>query len=126
VRVAVENAATPKPRGCYSRAIIASGPTLYVGGQEPVDPETGHPVGGSMAAQTEQALRNLQAVVEAGGGRLANAVKVTAYISDLDRWDEFDQAYRKFFPGTPPARTTIRCDLPGFDVEVDAIVALDT
>lgn len=125
MRRVVESAPTPEPRGCYSRAVAASGTMLYVGGQEPVDPHTGKPVGGSMAAQTEQALRNLRSVAEAGGGRLENAVKVTAYISDLDLFAEYDRAYREFFGGSPPARTTIRCDLPGFDVEIDAIIALE-
>lgn len=117
--------AAPTPRGHYSQSIIAAGRMLYTSGQEPIDPATGRPVGGSMAEQTRRALENLKAVVEAAGGRLSNAVKVTAYIADLDAFEEYDRAFAEFFAGDPPARTTIRCDLPGFAVEIDAVVALE-
>ena len=118
-------APTPEPRGCYSRAAITSGRLLFTSGQEPIDPATGKPVAGSMAEQTRQALENLRGVVEAAGGRLENAIKVTAYIRDLGEFGEFDRAYAAFFADSPPARTTIHCHLPGFAVELDAVVALD-
>lgn len=125
MRRAVETDVSPVPRGPYSKAIVAGGRMLYVGGQEPFDPLTNQPVGGSISDQTVRTLLNLQAIIEAAGGRLENAVKVTVYLSDLSYFEEFNQAYSKFFPAPPPARTTIRCDLPGFDIEIDAIVALD-
>lgn len=125
MRVASATAAAPAPRGHYSQSIVAEGRMLYTSGQEPIDPGTGRPVGGTMAEQTRRALQNLEAVVEAAGGRLSNAVKVTAYIADLDAFEEYDRAFAEFFDGDPPARTTIRCELPGFAVEIDAVVALD-
>jgi len=125
MREPAATAAAPTPRGHYSQAIITAGRLLYTSGQEPIDPDTGRPVGGSMYEQTQRALQNLKAVVEAGGGQLANAVKVTAYIADLAEFAEYDRAFAEFFDGDPPARTTIRCDLPGFAVEIDAVVALD-
>lgn len=125
MRVAVATTAAPTPRGHYSQAIVTEGRLLYTSGQEPIDPDTGRPVGGSMYEQTQRALQNLTAVVEAAGGRLSNAVKVTAYIDDLAAFGEYDRAFAEFFEGDPPARTTIRCDLPGFAVEIDAVVALD-
>lgn len=125
MRERTATAAAPTPRGHYSQAIVTEGRLLYTSGQEPIDPRTGRPVGGSMYEQTQRALQNLKAVVEAGGGRLSDAVKVTAYIDDLAAFEEYDRAFAEFFDGDPPARTTIRCDLPGFAVEIDAIVALD-
>ena len=125
MRVAKATTEAPAPRGHYSQAIVTEGRLLYTSGQEPIDPGTGRPVGGSMYRQTQRALENLRAVVEAAGGRLSNAVKVTAYIDDLAAFKEYDRAFAEFFEGDPPARTTIRCDLPGFAVEIDAIVALE-
>lgn len=125
MRTPVATKQAPGVRGHYSQAIVAEGRFLYTSGQEPVDPATGKPVGGSMYEQTRRALQNLKTVVEAGGGSLSNAVKVTAYIADLAAFEEYDRAFAEFFDGHPPARTTIRCDLPGFAVEIDAVVALE-
>lgn len=124
MRVPAATDAAPRPRGHYSQAIVTEGRLLYTSGQEPIDPRTDRPVGGSMRQQTQRALQNLRAVVEAAGGQLSDAVKVTAYIADLAAFDEYDRAFAEFFDGDPPARTTIRCELPGFAVEIEAVVAL--
>jgi reactive intermediate/imine deaminase len=112
----------PAPSGSYSQA-IRSGSLLFLAGQGPYTPD-GAPVVGTVAEQTRQVLENLRRVAEAAGGRLEDAVRVGVYLSSLDHFDEMDTMYRTQFTAPLPARTTIQSDLVGFDVEMDAVVAL--
>jgi len=106
----------------YSQAIEANG-LVFLAGQAPYDSD-GTLVGGSVADQVAQTLRNLDAVAGAAGTSLTRAVRVGVYLRDLADFAEMDRAYRAFFgDGTLlPARTTIQSDLIGFAVEIDAIV----
>jgi 2-iminobutanoate/2-iminopropanoate deaminase len=99
---------------------------LYVSGMGPVDPKTDKFVHGSFDDQATLTLQNLRTVVERAGGRLANAVKVNVYLRNMKDFDALNAIYVGFFPEPRPARTTCQSDLPGFDVEIDAIVALDS
>jgi 2-iminobutanoate/2-iminopropanoate deaminase len=112
----------PPPSGGYSQAIRA-GDLLFCSGQGPYRPD-GERVGDTVGEQVRQVLSNLDAVVRAAGGSLANAVRVGMYLSDMRHFDEMDAAYREFFAEPRPARTTIQSDLVGFDVEGDAVVWL--
>lgn len=115
----------PAAIGPYVHAVAAGG-TLYVSGQIPLDPDTGEVVGATPAEQAEQALNNLQAVVEAAGATLADVVRVTIYMTDLGAFAAVNDVYERFFPTDPPARAALGVsELPkGSLVEVDAIVAL--
>lgn len=124
MKTPVHPARAPEPKGPYTPAIVASGRMLYVSGQGPVDPDTQEFVLDSFQVQARLTLRNVQAVVEAGGGSLADAVKVTVYLRDMDNFGELNTIYAEFFPEPRPARTTCQSDLPGFEIEVDAIVVL--
>jgi len=105
---------------------VAYGDTLYVGGQ------AGFDAGGRLAAddfegQFRRALDNLQAVVTAAGGTLDQALKVTVYVRDLERYAALNAIYAEYFAASPPARKVVQCELLGeLLVEVDAIVALPT
>jgi 2-iminobutanoate/2-iminopropanoate deaminase len=121
-REAVRSNAAPAPSGSYSQAIKV-GDLLFLSGQGPFDSE-GRLVDGSVAEQVQQTLRNLDAVAQAAGGSLKNAVRVTAYLSSLQHFDEYDAAYREFFDEPLPSRSSVQSDLIGFDVEIDAIVWL--
>jgi reactive intermediate/imine deaminase len=112
----------PAPSGGYSQAIIAGG-FLFLAGQGPFAPD-GSLVNGSIEAQVRRVFDNLAAVAVAAGGSLSNAVRVGAYLSSLDHFDEFDRVYREIFSEPRPARTTIQTDLIGFDVEADAVVVI--
>ena len=114
--------AAPAPSGGYSQAIRA-GDFLFLAGQGPFD-AAGTRVGSTIAEQVRQVLANLDAVAEAAGGSLQNAVRVGMYITDMRHFAEMDAEYRSFFTGPMPARTTIQSDLVGFDVEGDAVVWL--
>lgn len=114
--------AAPSPRGGYSQAIEV-GPWVFTSGTGPRDPATGELAGETVAVQTDQVMRNLAAILGAAGASLADAVRMTVYLADLDRdFADFDAAYRAWWPDTPPpARTTVGAALPGVLVEIDAI-----
>ena len=112
----------PKPAGPYSHAVVADG-FVFISGQGPVDPETGT-MPDAFADQVRQTLRNVQVILEAAGSSLDEVVKVNAFVTDLTRFQEFNEVYGEFFQHDPPARTTVGASLLGFLVEVDCIARL--
>ncbi len=116
--------AAPRPAGHYSQAILHQG-TVYVSGQLPIDPETGERKLGSIQEQTEQVLRNLEAILQAAGSSLDRVLKVTIYVSDLSAWDQVNQVYTRFFGNHRPARAIVptRELHYGFQIEVEAVAA---
>lgn len=115
----------PAAIGPYSHAVRAGG-LLFCSGQIPLDPESGKLVGDSPAEQATRCLENLQAVCAAAGAALADAVRCTVYMTDLEAFNEVNEIYAEFFASDPPARVAIGvASLPkGAQVEIDAIVAL--
>ncbi len=124
-REIVLSADAPAAIGPYSQA-VRSGDLLFCSGQIPLDPASGKLVGETVAQQAERCLENLAAVCEAAGARLADALRLTVYMTDLDRFAELGDAYGSYFGADPPARVTVGvAALPkGALVEIDAIVAL--
>jgi 2-iminobutanoate/2-iminopropanoate deaminase len=112
----------PKPAGPYSHAVVSGG-FVFISGQGPVDPETGT-VPDAFADQVRQTLKNVRTILEAAGSGLDEVVKVNAYVTDLTRFQEFNEVYVEFFTHDPPARTTVGTSLLGFLVEIDCIAAL--
>lgn len=110
----------PKPVGAYS-AVVRAGDLLFVAGQVPTDPKTGEVVGETVAEQTRYVIKKLSNTLEAAGSSLRDVVSVTAYLEDIDLWDEFNQAYRESFEQPFPARTTVGAGLHGFLVEIAAV-----
>lgn len=115
----------PAAIGPYSPAIRV-GELVFCSGQIPLDPATGNLVEGDITVQTNQVMRNLSAVLEAAGANLNKVVKTTIFLVDLGEFGKVNEAYGKFFMGTPPARSTIQVSaLPkGARVEVEAIAHL--
>lgn len=111
----------PKPGGNYSQAMIV-GDLVYTAGFGPHDPETGE-IPEGIAAQTRQALRNVEAVLKAAGSGLDRLVKSTVHLSTLDDFPAFDEAYRATLPGPLPVRTTVGSELAGILVEIDVVAA---
>lgn len=112
----------PAAIGPYSQAIDA-GDFVFLSGQVPIDPKTGELVQGDIAAQTERALDNLGAVLEAAGCSFADVVKTTIYLIDLGDFQVVNATYAKRFTSAPPARATVQVSaLPkAARVEIDAI-----
>jgi 2-iminobutanoate/2-iminopropanoate deaminase len=115
----------PAPVAAYSQA-IASGDLLFCSGQIPIDPKTGEMVTGGIAAETEQVISNLKAVLAAAGATLADVVKTTVYLSNFDDFAAMNAIYVRAFPTDPPARATVGvAALPrGAKVELEAIARL--
>ena len=116
----------PAAIGPYSQGTIHNN-TLYISGQLPIDPTTGELVAGDITAQTNQAMQNLKAITEAGGGKMENILKTTILLTDLANFAAVNEAYAKFFPSEPPARMCYQVTaLPkGAEVEIDAICGLE-
>lgn len=103
----------------YSQATTA-GPFLYVSGMTGTDVSTGQLAGTTIQSQTAQALRNCLAIVEAGGGTIADIVQVTVLLTRPEDFAGMNEAYAEFFPSPPPARavTKLGVDLPNVLVSI--------
>ncbi len=117
----------PDAIGPYSQGVRArASEFLFLSGQIGLDPQTGELVPGGIEAQTERVLRNLEAVLLAGGGSLDQVVKTTIYLTDMDEFPRVNQVYGKFFGDSLPVRATVGvCSLPkGAMVEVEALAVV--
>ena len=112
----------PEPAGHYSQAVVYNN-IVYVSGQLPIDPKTGEKCIGSIEEQTEQALKNLAAILQAAGSDLNKVIKTTVYVSDIELWGRVNEVYSKFFGEHRPARAVVPVkDLHfGFQIEIEAI-----
>ena len=118
----IKTSNAPGAIGPYSQGMV-SGKLVFTSGQIPLDPGTGAIVGETIEEQSEQALKNLQAVLEAGGASLSTVVKTTCFLSDMGNFAAFNGVYAKYFTGDCPARSCVAVKtLPkGVMVEVEAI-----
>lgn len=121
MRTAVQTNAAPAAIGPYSQA-IRDGTLVFTAGQIGLDPATGQLVEG-VAAQTERALRNLSAILDAAGTSLERVVKTTIFLADMDDFDTVNQVYASHISSPFPARSTVAVrSLPkGALVEIEAI-----
>ena len=113
----------PQPQGPYSQAVKV-GNLLFVAGQVPLTP-TGEFVEGDIRAQTRQVLENIKAILAAAGSSLAQVVKVTVYLADMDQAAAMNEVYATYFAEDPPARALVQSDLrfrgEVLPVEIEAI-----
>jgi 2-iminobutanoate/2-iminopropanoate deaminase len=123
-RRALHSDAAPKAIGPYSQAVQVSGGALtFLSGQVPIDPKTGELVVGDIAVQAERVMKNLEAVLAAGGLGFADVVRCTIFLVDLGDFARVNEVYGKYFQGPPPSRATVQvAGLPkGARIEIDAI-----
>jgi 2-iminobutanoate/2-iminopropanoate deaminase len=120
----VETSAAPLPAGHYSQAIVHDG-VVYVAGQLPIAPGSSDRTVGSMEQQTEQTLRNLEAILKAAGSGLDRVLQMTIYVSDISLWGEVNIAYARVMGAHKPARAVVPVkDLHhGYQIEIQAIAA---
>lgn len=121
--IQTENA--PQAIGAYSQAVMVDN-MVYVSGQIPLHPQTMEVVEGGFSEQAEQVFLNLKAVAEAAGCTLADAVKLTVYLSNLDDFAELNQIMSRHVSEPFPARAAVQvAALPkGVSVEIDAILCV--
>lgn len=128
VREVIRTNQAPAPVGPYNQAIAASGRMVFVAGQIPLNPQTGELVGeGDVAAQTEQALQNLKAIVEAAGVTLNDVVKTTVFLKNMNDFAAMNTVYAKYFAeDTAPARAAVEVARLPKDVlvEIDCIAVV--
>jgi len=118
-KISTSNA--PKAIGPYSQAIKV-GNTIYTSGQIPLDPESGAIVGEDIKAQTEQVMKNLSAVLTAGGSSLEKIVKTTCFISDMAFFADFNEVYSKYITSAPARSCVAVKALPkGSMIEIEVI-----
>jgi 2-iminobutanoate/2-iminopropanoate deaminase len=115
----------PKAMGAYSPAIKA-GNLLFISGQIPLDPSTGNLIQGDIAAQAEQVMRNLTALLRAAGVGFDHVVRTTVYLADMNDFAAMNEVYSRYIVDPPPARATVQvARLPrDVKIEVDAIAVL--
>ncbi|MCX7872555.1 MAG: RidA family protein [Verrucomicrobiae bacterium] len=119
---AVNTKEAPAAVGPYSQA-VREGEFLFCAGQIPLDPQTGSIVGNDIKTQTEQVLKNVEAILKSEGLTFANVVKTTVFMTDLSEFPQMNEVYAKFFQTPYPARSTIQvAALPrGAKVEIEVI-----
>jgi len=124
-RKAIHTERAPQAIGTYSQAVRA-GDTVYLSGQIPFDPATKELIAGDIEAEIRRVFENLQAVAEAAGGTLAQAVKVNIYLTDLTHFAKVNEIMAQYFPQPYPARAAVGvAQLPrGARVEAECVLYL--
>jgi 2-iminobutanoate/2-iminopropanoate deaminase len=114
----------PTPGGHYSQAVVCNG-LVFVAGQLSIDPRTGEKMLGPIEEQTEQALKNVAAILKAANSDLSRVLKMTVYVSDIDLWGRVNEVYARVLGEHRPARAVIPTgELHyGFLIEIDGVAA---
>jgi 2-iminobutanoate/2-iminopropanoate deaminase len=123
----VHSPALPKPAGPYSPG-VGFEKLIFVSGQGATDPATGELAGADVATQTEQCLRNVEAILKAAGSDLNHVLRCGVFLIDMSEFAQMNEVYARVFGEHRPARTTIQAAaLPGkgLRVEIDCIAYTD-
>jgi 2-iminobutanoate/2-iminopropanoate deaminase len=117
----------PAPIGPYSQAVLVDDKFLYTAGQGPMDPITGRIVEGDIKEQTRQVMKNLEAILLAGGASLASVVKTTVFLKDMNEFATMNEMYAEFLGAAAPARSTVEAArLPrDIRVEIEAVAVVE-
>ncbi len=112
----------PQAIGPYSQAVEV-GNTLYISGQVPINPESGKVEAGDITSQTEQVMKNIEAILKEAGYSFENVVKSTCLLSDMANFGAMNEVYARYYPSNPPARAAFAVkELPlSVMVEIETI-----
>jgi 2-iminobutanoate/2-iminopropanoate deaminase len=120
----IQTSMAPAAIGPYSQAIV-SGNLLFTSGQIPLSAQDGQVTGSSITEQTEQVIKNLEAVLKAAGSSFAKVVKTTCFLADMNDFAAFNEVYAKYFTGKPARSTVAVKQLPrSVLVEIEAVAEL--
>jgi 2-iminobutanoate/2-iminopropanoate deaminase len=125
MRTAVSTPTAPAAIGPYSQAVRA-GNLLFLSGQIPLDPATGHMVEGGVEAQTRQVFKNIGEILKAGGTSFDGVVSATVYLADMNDFGKVNEIYATYFSSPAPARATVQVARLPKDclVEIQVIASL--
>jgi len=115
----------PDAIGPYSQGIIDDG-RVYVSGQGPVDPETGEIVSEDVSEQTAQTLHNIGAILDAAGTSFENVLQANVYVTDMNNYEEVNEAYAEHMTEPYPARAAMEISRLPIDIEVEIEVIAKT
>ena len=115
----------PEAIGPYSQGVVADG-FVYTAGQLALDPKTGQLVPGDVRIQTKRVMENIKAILESAGTTLANVVKTTVFLRDMNDFGAMNEIYGSYFQENPPVRSTFQvAKLPrdgAVEIEVVALL----
>ncbi|MFC6826684.1 Rid family detoxifying hydrolase [Halopelagius fulvigenes] len=116
----------PAAVGAYSQA-TTNGSLVFTAGQIPLTPDGELLDDADIATQTEQALDNVMAILDAEGATAADVLKVSVFLDDIEDFEEMNETYAGYFESEPPARSAVEvANLPkGVGVEIEAIADVD-
>jgi 2-iminobutanoate/2-iminopropanoate deaminase len=117
----------PVPKGHYSPAVEHGG-LIFVSGQLPIDNATGRVETGSIEAQTEMALRNVETILKASGSDLDHVLQMTIYISDMELWAAVNEVYKRLMGDHKPSRAIVPVKELHFGtkIEIQAIACVNS
>ena len=120
----IETKNAPGAIGPYSQAIVV-GNMIYTSGQIPINPDTGLIEGEDIVGQTNQVIKNISAILEAAGSSLADVVKTTVFISDMNNFQALNEVYSKYFINKPARSCVEVSKLPkNVLLEIEAIAVI--
>lgn len=121
----IHTADAPRPAGHYSQAVAHNG-FVFVAGQLPIVPDQQEHRPGSVTQQTEQTLRNIEAILQAAGSGLDRVLSMTIYVSDIEHWGEVNTVYTRVMGAHKPARAVVPVkDLHyGYALEIQCVAAI--
>jgi len=114
----IQTSEAPAAVGPYSQA-VGRGDLVFTSGQIPLDPATGKIVDGGFAAQVERVLLNLDAVLRAAGSNRDRVIKMTVFLTDMNRFGDLNEVYTRFFGEHRPARSVVQVGRLPKDVTVE-------
>lgn len=109
----------------YSQATIMDN-LIFISGQVAMDPDTGSLISGSIEKEVAQVMENLKSLLEEMGSSLEKVLKVTVFLTDMNKFQSFNETYKRYFPNEPPARSCVEVSkIPfGASLEIEAIAHL--
>lgn len=121
----IETVNAPKAIGAYSQG-VKKGNMVFTSGQLPIDPASGELISGDIVRAVKVSLENVLAIVEEAGGKKADIVKVTVFVSDISKFPQINEEYGKFFGEHKPARSLVEvAKLPkGGEIEIEAVAVI--
>lgn len=122
----IQTEQAPAAIGPYSQGIQA-GNFVFTSGQLPVNPTTGEMITTDIKAETRQCLENVAAILKAAGTSLANTIKLTVFIKDMNQFSQINEVYGEYFPDNKPARSCVEvARLPkDANIEIEAVAMIE-